>query len=250
MMMAAVNPGEKIAVPRKLAQVHAGGLGDERRGSPFTCIRGGLGAAHGPLRDSGDRRADDRAAIPISSPSIWSRNLLRRRRGSRGDRANRARRGKVLLVDEAWGPHFHFHPDLPLSATAAGARHLHQLDAQNAFGILAVRVRSPGRTRCARSAPKPCSRCSCRPRRICRWSHRSTWLASRWPPKARRCSRRTICARARGARAPEPDSRPLLFGEEPQGRHGIYDLDPTKVTVTVKAWVIPATSLRTSAPPL
>ena len=29
--------------------------------------------------------------------------------------------GKLLLVDEAWGPHFHFHPDLPLSATAAGA---------------------------------------------------------------------------------------------------------------------------------
>ena len=29
--------------------------------------------------------------------------------------------GKVLLVDEAWGPHFHFHPALPLSATAAGA---------------------------------------------------------------------------------------------------------------------------------
>ncbi|MFH0800787.1 MAG: aminotransferase class I/II-fold pyridoxal phosphate-dependent enzyme [bacterium] len=29
--------------------------------------------------------------------------------------------GKMLLVDEAWGPHLHFHPDLPLSATAAGA---------------------------------------------------------------------------------------------------------------------------------
>ena len=29
--------------------------------------------------------------------------------------------GKLMLVDEAWGPHFHFHPALPLSATAAGA---------------------------------------------------------------------------------------------------------------------------------
>ena len=29
--------------------------------------------------------------------------------------------GKPLLVDEAWGPHFHFHPALPLSATSAGA---------------------------------------------------------------------------------------------------------------------------------
>jgi arginine decarboxylase len=28
--------------------------------------------------------------------------------------------GKLLLVDEAWGPHLHFHPELPMSATAAG----------------------------------------------------------------------------------------------------------------------------------
>ena len=26
-----------------------------------------------------------------------------------------------LLVDEAWGPHFHFHPALPIDALAAGA---------------------------------------------------------------------------------------------------------------------------------
>ena len=29
--------------------------------------------------------------------------------------------GKPILVDEAWGPHFHFHPDLPQSAVNAGA---------------------------------------------------------------------------------------------------------------------------------
>lgn len=29
--------------------------------------------------------------------------------------------GKLLLVDEAHGPHFHFHPDLPLAAEDAGA---------------------------------------------------------------------------------------------------------------------------------
>jgi arginine decarboxylase len=29
--------------------------------------------------------------------------------------------GKLLLVDEAWGPHLHFHPELPASATAVGA---------------------------------------------------------------------------------------------------------------------------------
>jgi lysine decarboxylase len=30
-------------------------------------------------------------------------------------------RGVPLLIDEAWGPHFHFHPKLPLSAMRAGA---------------------------------------------------------------------------------------------------------------------------------
>jgi arginine decarboxylase len=30
-------------------------------------------------------------------------------------------RNKLLLVDEAWGPHLHFHPELPMSATSAGA---------------------------------------------------------------------------------------------------------------------------------
>ncbi|MGH9176293.1 MAG: DegT/DnrJ/EryC1/StrS family aminotransferase, partial [Vicinamibacterales bacterium] len=30
-------------------------------------------------------------------------------------------RGVPLLIDEAWGPHFHFHPDLPPSAMASGA---------------------------------------------------------------------------------------------------------------------------------
>jgi len=30
-------------------------------------------------------------------------------------------RGKLLLVDEAWGPHLRFHPELPVCATVAGA---------------------------------------------------------------------------------------------------------------------------------
>lgn len=30
-------------------------------------------------------------------------------------------RNKLLLVDEAWGPHLHFHPELPPSATSIGA---------------------------------------------------------------------------------------------------------------------------------
>lgn len=29
--------------------------------------------------------------------------------------------GKIAMVDEAWGPHLHFHPELPMSAVDAGA---------------------------------------------------------------------------------------------------------------------------------
>jgi len=30
-------------------------------------------------------------------------------------------KGKIIIVDEAWGPHLHFHPHLPISAVDAGA---------------------------------------------------------------------------------------------------------------------------------
>ena len=41
--------------------------------------------------------------------------------GPRGHRAVAHEHDVPLLVDEAWGPHFHFHPSLPTDAMAAGA---------------------------------------------------------------------------------------------------------------------------------
>ena len=40
-------------------------------------------------------------------------------------------RGVPLVVDQAWGPHFGFHPDLPPSALARGRRRGADLDAQD-----------------------------------------------------------------------------------------------------------------------
>ena len=57
----------------------------------------------------------DAGAVFITSPTYY---------GATADLAAIERivhdHNKLLLVDEAWGPHLHFHPELPLSATAAG----------------------------------------------------------------------------------------------------------------------------------
>jgi selenocysteine lyase/cysteine desulfurase len=86
--------------------------------------------------------------------------------------------GKVLLVDEAWGPHFHFHPALPLSATNAGA------------------------DICINSTHKMLSAFS-----QCAMLHH----------KGERVALDRLEAGGRDARAPEPDSGPLLFRRRAAG---------------------------------
>ncbi len=58
----------------------------------------------------------DARAVFITSPTYY---------GATADLAAIERivheRGKLFLVDEAWGPHLHFHPELPPSATSVGA---------------------------------------------------------------------------------------------------------------------------------
>lgn len=58
----------------------------------------------------------DARAVFITSPTYY---------GATADLAAIERivhaHGKLLVVDEAWGPHLHFHPELPPSATASGA---------------------------------------------------------------------------------------------------------------------------------
>ena len=61
-------------------------------------------------------------------------------------------RGVPLVVDQAWGPHFGFHPDLPPSALHAGRRRRAHLDAQDrrlahAVGDAARRADAGGSTR-------------------------------------------------------------------------------------------------------
>jgi arginine decarboxylase len=120
MMMAAVNPGDKIAVPRNSHKSMLGGL--IMSGAEPIYMRPEvdeeLRMDHCVTPETVARTLQehpDVAAVYLVSPTYY---------GVAADLASIERivhdAGKLLLVDEAWGPHFHFHPALPLSATTAG----------------------------------------------------------------------------------------------------------------------------------
>jgi arginine decarboxylase len=121
MMMTAVNPGQKIAVPRNAHKSMLGGLiisgarpiymqpeVNEDLHMDLTVTPETVAAT---LREHPDIKA-----VYILSPTYY---------GVAADIEAIAvlahEHGVPLLVDEAWGPHFRFHPALPLSAINAGA---------------------------------------------------------------------------------------------------------------------------------
>jgi lysine decarboxylase len=78
-----------------------------------------LGVAHGVTPDSladGLRRSPDAVAALVTSPNYFGACSDVR---SLADTAHRF--GVPLVVDEAWGPHFGFHPALPERALSLGA---------------------------------------------------------------------------------------------------------------------------------
>ena len=152
MMMTAVNPGDEIAVPRNSHKSMLGGLVMSGARADLHAAGSRRRAAHGSLRDARDRRAHARRASRARRGLPRLADVLRRRRRSRGDRAHRARRRQTAARRRGVGT------ALPLSSGAAALgdggrrRSLHQLDAQDALGVLAVRDAAPkGRSR----APRP-----------------------------------------------------------------------------------------------
>ncbi len=121
MMMAALDPGQKLAIPRNAHKSAMGGL----------IMSGALPVWMAPEVDESlhtDHTVTpqtirttlnahpDVAAVYIVSPTYY---------GAAADLEAIAaivhERDVPLLVDEAWGPHFHFHPALPIDALEAGA---------------------------------------------------------------------------------------------------------------------------------
>jgi arginine decarboxylase len=120
MMMAALNPGDKIAVPRNSHKSMLGGLvmsgAHPIYMAPAVDQDMHMDNAVTPqtVADTLEKHADVKA-VYLVSPTYYgvAADLVAIERIVHGA-------GKLLLVDEAWGPHFNFHPDLPISATQAG----------------------------------------------------------------------------------------------------------------------------------
>ncbi len=234
MMMTAVNPGEKIAVPRNSHKSMLGGL-----------VMSGAEPIYMQPEVDEELRMDhcvtpetvsrtlaehpDVAAVYLVSPTYY---------GVAADLATIERlvhaAGKLLLVDEAWGPHFHFHPALPLSATAAGAdiciNSTHKM--LSAFSQCAMLHQKGGRVRLDRLTAVL--------KMFLSTSPNLPMVASLDVARKQMATEGEALLERTIALAQE--TRALLneipgvycFGEELRGRKGVFDLDPTKITVTVR----------------
>jgi arginine/lysine/ornithine decarboxylase len=139
-----------------------------------------------------------------------------------------------VLLDEAWGPHFRFHPALPIDAMAAGA----DLAINSTHKMLAGLSQTAMLH--ARGERIKLDRLKAVVKLFLSTSPNLVLLASL--DVARR--QMAVQGSALLSRTIEiaNDSRRRLneipgvycFGEELQGRPGVFDLDPTKITITVK----------------
>lgn len=234
MMMTAVNPGEKIAVPRNSHKSMLGGL-----------VMSGAEPIYMQPEVDEELRMDhcvtpetvsrtlaehpDVAAVYLVSPTYY---------GVAADLATIERlvhaAGKLLLVDEAWGPHFHFHPALPLSATAAGVdlciNSTHKM--LSAFSQCAMLHQRGERVRLDRLTAVL--------KMFLSTSPNLPMVASLDVARKQMATEGEALLTRTIALAQE--TRALLneipgvycFGEELRGRKGVFDLDPTKITVTVR----------------
>ena len=118
MLMAALDPGDTVAVPRNSHKSLLGSLvmSGARPIYMQPEVDEALHMDHTVTPQTVERTLDDypqTKAVYLVSPTYY------------GVAADIERifeiahaRGKMVLVDEAWGPHFHFHRSLPMSATS------------------------------------------------------------------------------------------------------------------------------------
>lgn len=121
MILAATNPGDKILIPRNAHRSAVSGtiLGRLVPVYMMPEIDPYMGIAMGIKASTVEKALDKHPyakAVFITNPTYY---------GACSDIEAIARmvhdRGKLLLVDEAHGSHFAFHPELPISAMEAGA---------------------------------------------------------------------------------------------------------------------------------
>ncbi|MBV9149941.1 MAG: aminotransferase class I/II-fold pyridoxal phosphate-dependent enzyme [Candidatus Eremiobacteraeota bacterium] len=234
MLMAALDPGDKVAVPRNSHKSLLGSLvmSGARPIYMQPEVDEALHMDHTVTPATVERTLDEHSdirAVYIVSPTYY------------GVAADLDRifeivhaRGKLVLVDEAWGPHFHFHPDLPRSATAAGAdlcvnsthKMLSSFSQSSMLHQIGERVRI--------------DRLDAVLKLFLSTSPNLPMVASL--DVARRQMAMQGEALLSDTIALAQRTRALIneipgvycFGEELVGRAGVFDFDPTKVTITVK----------------
>lgn len=117
MLMAALNPGDRVLVPRNAHSSVMGGLLLSEADPVFyqPPFDPEMGVFHTASTEHLPENSQARALF-LTSPSYYgaAADLSRLVEWAR-------RRDLLVLVDEAWGAHLAFHPGLPRSAVAAGA---------------------------------------------------------------------------------------------------------------------------------
>ncbi len=234
MMMAALDPGEKMALPRNAHKSAMGGLimsganpiwmqpeVDEALHTDHTVTPQTVAAtleAHPDVK-----------AVYIVSPTYY---------GAAADLESIAEivhdRGVPLLVDEAWGPHFHFHPALPIDALEAGAdlcvNSTHKM--LGSLSQTAMLHNKAGRIDIARLKAVVKLFLSTSPNLVLvasldvarrQMAMEGSALLSRTIELAHQTRRRLNAI-----------DGVLCFGAEQVGKPGVFAFDPTKITITVK----------------
>jgi arginine/lysine/ornithine decarboxylase len=235
MMMTAVNPGDKIALPRNAHKSAMGGLimsGAE----PIWMqpeVDQELHMDHTVTPETVRRTLEmhpDIKAVYVVSPTYY---------GVAADLEGIAEiahaHGLPFLVDEAWGPHFAFHPALPLSALEAGAdlciNSTHKM--LGSLSQTAMLHQKGERIRLDRLKAVVKLFLSTSPNLVL---VASLDVARRqMATEGRALLSRTIELANETRRRLNEIPGIYCFGNELEGRPGVFDLDPTKITIAVKA---------------
>jgi arginine/lysine/ornithine decarboxylase len=234
MMMSAANPGDKLALPRNAHKSAMGGLimsGVEPVWmKPEVDV--GLHMDHTVTPETVRatlERHPDVVAVYVVSPTYY---------GVAADLAGIAdvahEHGIPLLVDEAWGPHFHFHPALPLDALAAGAdlciNSTHKM--LGSLSQTAMLHQRGERIRHDRLKAVVKLFLSTSPNLVL---VASLDVARRQiATEGRALLSRTIEIAEDARRRLNAIAGIYCFGREQVGKPGVFALDPTKITITVK----------------
>ncbi|HTZ56228.1 MAG TPA: aminotransferase class I/II-fold pyridoxal phosphate-dependent enzyme [Candidatus Acidoferrum sp.] len=233
MMMAALNPGEKVAVPRNSHKSMLGGLVMSGAHPIYMqpAVDQEMHMDHAVTPETVARTLKehpDVKAVYVVSPTYY---------GVAADMEAIARithdAGKLLLVDEAWGPHFKFHPALPLAATEAGAdlsiNSTHKM--LSAFSQCAMLHQIGDRVRLDRLKAVL--------KMFLSTSPNLPMVASLDVARMQMATQGAALLSRTIELAQQTRSRLNLiegvycFGEEIVGREGVFAVDPTKMTVRV-----------------